>query len=183
MPEHDGYGTTKQPVYGQPGMPITVGGPTGDYFVPGGWPSSRWVEYQVLAVTEAGAGVANVVINPARQPKAPDYTGGTTYNKDTAIPGEIYTVGNNLTAYPQTDWRRVTSSEKGLYIRIDTTAGACFVTVRFRPCILELIPGPATTVHPDHMHQMNIAREENVKKHLEQVGIPEYAHKGDTSRD
>src|SRR6185437_14931144 len=153
---HEVNDAQKQPVYGQPGTPVTVGGPSGDYFVPGDYASCRWLEYQVLAVAMMGTtGNAQVVINPRNPPKAPDYTGATTYTKDSRFYGEIYAVSVNVTNYPQSDWRRITSSEKGLYIRIDTSnSTACFVTVRFRPCILEIIPGPSTTVHPDHMHQM-----------------------------
>lgn len=164
----------QSPVYGLPGIPVFIGGPTGDYKVLADIPSSRWVEYRILSISN-GNGQANIVISGRSVPKALDYSGNITYNDDSHGYGEAYIVGANLTAYPQTDWRRVTSSEKRVYMRIDTTGGACILTLQFRPCILEVVPGPFVTVHPDHAHQMNIAREQNVNARLAQLGIPGYA--------
>lgn len=160
--------------------PITIGGPTGDYKVQADVTSARWVEYRVVSVAFSGNG--SVVVSGRTAPKGLDYSGGTTYNTDTKVYGEAYASGGSDTKMGDGFWRRVSSSTKEVYVRIDASVVA-FVSVQFRARILERIPGPATTVHPDHAHQMNIERSRLIEDHLKAVGVPGYAHKGSEERD
>ncbi len=171
-----GAETFTTPVYGAPFPPIIVGGVPGDYKVLADVTSARWVEYQILAIANGAGTTAHVVISGQGKPLQPDYTAGATtpLNDDAHGYGEAYAVGINSTVTPADEWRRVTSSEKRVYIRIDASV-ATYVTLRFRPCLLEIIPGPALTVHPDHAHQMNIARAGKINASLQEMGVPGYA--------
>lgn len=162
--------------------PFTIGGPTGNYTIPADVKSARWVEYRVVSIAASNNGSC-LISGRAAPPQGLDYSGGTTYNDDSRVPGEAYSMGGSGSFSPGIEgWRRIASSERKLYIRIDTN-GALFVSIQFRARILERIPGPSTTVHPDHEHQMNVHRANQIQEHMQSVGIPGYAHKGSQEKD
>jgi hypothetical protein len=160
------------PVYGQASPPVIIGGPTGDYKVLADITSARWVEYRVLALAFSNSGAC--VISGGRKPIALDYSGGNTLNDDSHGYGEPYVAGSSGSVSGSKEWIRVTHSEKRVFARIDTN-GTIFIALQFRPCLLEIIPGPAETVHPDHAHKMNEARAGRINDSLKELKIPGYA--------
>ncbi len=145
--------------------PITLGGPTGDYSVRCPVTSARWVEYKICSVAFSLAG--SIVISGNGKPALGlDYSGGTTYNTDNCIWGEAYASGGSGSIPVDGLWRRITDSEKKLFVRIDTN-GALFTSIQFRIRVLDIIPGPATTVHPDYPEQLHAARADAVRQRLQ----------------
>ena len=145
--------------------PITLGGPTGNYSVQSIVTSAQWVEYRLLSVAFSLAG--SCVVSGTTNPQLGlDYSGGTTYNTNSVIYGEAYAANLSQSFTPDGDWRRISNSEKKLFVRIDTN-GAIFVTFQFRIKVLAVIPGPSTTVHPDYPEQLNNARADAVRQRLQ----------------
>lgn len=174
--------------------PITVGGVPGDYIVECPVKSARWAEYSILAISSSDVTGAHACAISGRSTISDstfDYDdqsyNGADGTGDSSVPGVIpIRIAATQTIFPITRWFRITSSEKRVYIHIYTANpvdSAMYITVQFRTRVHEIIPGPSKTVHPDHAHQMNIERADNINEHLKQMGIPAYAHQGDTSRD
>ncbi len=160
---------------------MTIGGPTGDYFLECPVTSGRWVEYKVVQVVNGSGDIASIVISGDSVPVALAYDGSRLLSNDVSIRGQAYRVPINSTLVGQChNWDRVTHSQKRVYIRIDGpgAAASAFVTIKFRVKLLTIIPGPTETTHPDLGHQLNIQRAENIRAHLDkngtgQAGIPQ----------
>lgn len=158
--------------------PITIGGPTGDYFARCPVPSARWAEYAIDSVVNGDGGTGAIVVSGNSAPKALDYTGQATIklNDDAAFYGTPIRVGSTLTQPINSDYVRITNSERKVFARIDAAAAtSLYITIRFRTRILERIPGPSKEVHPDHADNMNRLRSETINQRLGDMGIPKYA--------
>lgn len=160
--------------------PITIGGPTGDYFVECPVTSGRWVEFAVVAIANGDVGVGAVVVSGDSKPVALNYTGGNTLSDETYLRGIAYRLGASTTLIGDSDaFYRVTHSQKRVFVRIDAgTSNSMYVTLQFRIKPLDRIPGPSVTVHPDHAHQMNIAREDKTIERLTHMGVIHPEQKG-----
>jgi hypothetical protein len=157
--------------------PVTIGGPTGDYTVDAPVTSARWGEYSLMAVSNGTAGVATIAISASGPPKTIKFDGSVTITDNVALQGQVYRVGTDTSIPIMSDYARMPqNAQKRLYVRIDAAAStSAYVTLRFREKNLTIVPGPAPTVHPDHSHQMNLAREATTKQRLTELGIPGYA--------
>ena len=145
-----------------------IGGPTGNYELAIDVPSNQWGEFLVVNIGN-GAGIANVVIsgNSPTAVRTLDYSGATTLNKDNSMQGIALTAAANTSIFaPMIFWERIQHSQKKVFVRIDVTAGACFLTIRFRIAKLKIIPGPAVTGDPNHMADTNAARAEATRQRL-----------------
>lgn len=160
--------------------PITVGGPTGDYYITTPVTSARWTEYAIVSVANGDGGSASIFITGDDKPLQLAYDGTKTLTADTFIQGIAVRVASTTTTSFDSDaWFRVTHSQKRVFIRIDAgSSSSCYVTLRFRDKLVTVVPGPAVTVHPDHQQQLNIARAEKTTERLKQLGIPAYAQEG-----
>ena len=159
--------------------PITIGGPTGDYFVDAPVQSARWAEYSVLSVCNGTGGVASIAVSSSKPVKIP-FDGSVTASNDVQIQGQVYRVGIDTTIPIVTEFARMPqNAQKRLFIRIDTAAlTSAYVTLRFREKNLTMVPGPSHEVHPDHEVKLNQARAEKIRERLNELGIPEYAQEG-----
>lgn len=165
--------------YSEPSPPVTIGGPSGDYFVECPCQSCRWAEYAIVGVSSTAA--ATFVVSGDSIPKALDITGGVTLNNDAAVPGVALSTGSNSPsfAYDPECFYRITHSQKRVFVRIDITSSQdAYITLRFRWKLLTVIPGPAPQVHPDSYHQLNLARADTTMKRLASAGIPGYVEEG-----
>ena len=173
--------------------PITVGGVSGQYVVEAPVKSSRWVEYSIVAISSgdaAGQYVAQISGKAPVPTAQVKYDGSINYNGadgtgDSSLQGVLSVrMTQTQTLFPITRWFRVTSSERRVYITLTVpNSSTMLVGIQFRDRVIERIPGPAKTVHPDHSHEMNIDRAGAISSNLEKMGIPAYAHKGDTDKD
>lgn len=147
---------------------ITIGGPSGDYFATAPVTSCRWAEYAVVAIANGDGGTGSVVVSGDSAPKALVYDGSKTLNDDNFVRGRAYRVAaTTSTPCDADDYERITHSQKRVFVRIDAgNSSSLYVTLRFRVRILDRIPGPSTTVHPDHAHQLNIARANATRERL-----------------
>ncbi len=156
--------------------PMTVGGPTGDYFVECPTQSCRWAEYALITMSANDAGT--FVVSGDTLLPAINTTGTVTLNGDTYIPAIIGSsiTGGQCITYDPLSYYRITNSQKRVFIRIDTTNGkSAYVSLHFRVKLLTMIPGPAPAEHADSFHQMNLRREETTRARLATAGIPGYA--------
>jgi hypothetical protein len=160
--------------------PITVGGPTGDYYITTPVTSSRWTEYAIISVANGDGGIASIFLTGDDKPSQLVYDGSKILSADAFVPGVAIRVASTTTTSFDSDaWFRVTHSQKRVFIRIDAGASSsCYVTLRFRDKLVTVVPGPSVTVHPDHQQQLNIARSEKTKERLSKLGIPAYAQEG-----
>ena len=162
----------------------TIGGPTGDYELISPIPSGKWAEFLIVDVTFGTGTTSSVLVSGnAKFPqlaydgsKAIGLADGKGGSAITAIPFRDNNIG--LSIIGPMPWERITNSEQKVFVRIDTADGASvYVTIKFRERILKIIPGPPVQVHPDHAHQLNIAREEKTHERLNKMGIPEKYYK------
>src|SRR5258708_8008865 len=103
--------------------PITIGGPTGDYFVDAPVPSARWAEYSVLSVCNGTGGVATVSVSANSAPKKIPFDGTLTASNDVQIQGQVYRIGIDTTLPIITEFARMPqNAQKRLYVRIDAAA-------------------------------------------------------------
>jgi len=154
--------------------PIVIGGPGGDYQVACPVLSCKYAEYRVLTVTCGDGGAANIVITGDDKPIALPYDASKTLNDDTFIRGQAYRISKSNTTVIFSPWARITHSQKRIFARIDTF-DSCYITLQFRVRLLDVIPAPSETIHPDLGHQMNIDRSERIELKLARAGIPERA--------
>ena len=160
--------------------PIIIGGPTGDYSVIAPMASSRWVEFNIVSLATGDVtGATGFVISGNSVPKQPNWVGaaGTALDSDHVVHGIVFRLAQSQTSTPAPfAWIRVTNSEKKVFIRIDTqNSDSAYITLQFRARLLDNIPGPSHTVHPDHMRNMNQLRHDTTTQRLGELGIPDYA--------
>ena len=163
--------------------PITIGGPTGDYFVTCPVTSCEWAEFAVDTVVNGDGGTGAIVISGNSVPVALDYSGSSVIKFIDQVQLKAWPVRipSTTTQFINSDYERITNSMKRVFVRIDAAAStSMYITLRFRIKMLDIVPGPASTVHPDHAHKMNEMRAENTKKRLGELGIPTYAQEGDS---
>lgn len=152
---------------------VTFGGPSGDYSIIAPVTSCRWAEYCVVSAANGDGGTGAAVISGDNKPAALVYDGSKTLNTDTYFTGQALRLPQTSTVFPQEIWQRITDSQKKVFARIDAAAASSFyITVKFRVMPITVVPGPALTVHPDHSHQMNIAREEMATERLKAMNVP-----------
>lgn len=160
---------------------VTVGGPTGDYAAVCPVLSARWAEFSIVTVANGDGGSASVFATGGSKPIQLLYDGtkklngaATDGSGDTSMQGVAVRIASTITQpFDSEAWHRITNSEKKVFVRIDAgNNSSCYVSLRFRVKELTVIPGPSVTVHPDHAHQMNIAREEKTLERLKRMGIP-----------
>lgn len=147
---------------------VTIGGPSGDYELIAPVTSCRWAEYAVVSVANGDGGSGSVVVSGDSAPKALAYDGTVTLNKDNFVRGRAYRVAATTSTPGDPDsYERITHSQKKVFVRIDAANNtSIYVTLKFRMRILDRVPGPSTTVHPDHAHQLNIARADATRQRL-----------------
>lgn len=153
---------------------MTIGGPSGDYELIAPMESAKWIEYRLVAVANSNFGDSRVQISGRGKPTTLAFDNTVTINKNDFIHGRVLYIPASSTLNGEAElWERVVSSQKKLFVRIDANGnGAAFVNVQFRARIIDVIPGPFPSVHPDLGHQMNIERTERVEKRLKQLGMP-----------
>lgn len=158
--------------------PITIGGPTGDYIVTAPITSCRWAEFAVDTIVNGDGGTGAIVVSGNSAPKALDYTGSSAikFSDDVQLKAWPVRIPATTTQYINSDYERITNSQKRVFVRIDAAAStSIYVTLRFRVKPHRIIPGPSPTVHPDAMENMNKLRSETAKQRLQELGIPGYA--------
>ena len=161
--------------------PVTIGGPTGDYFIICPVTSCQWAEFAVDTIVNGDGGTGAIVISGNSVPKALDYTGLTanTFTNQVFLKGWPVRIPATTTQFINSDYERITNSEKKVFARIDAAATtSMYITLRFRIKVLTIIPGPSHEVHPDHMHTLNQARAETTVQRLKELGVPGYAEEG-----
>ncbi|HEV2580464.1 MAG TPA: hypothetical protein VGT44_06390 [Ktedonobacteraceae bacterium] len=167
--------------------PVTIGGPTGDYSIVCPVTSGRWAEFAIDSIVNGDGGTGALVISGRNPPKALAYDGSVKIdgtNDSVFLYATPIRIPATTTLHPNSAFERITSSEKRVYMRIDAAAStSIYVTLRFRLRILERIPAPAATVHPDHAHNMNKERARATNERLQAMGIPGYAKDGSKDRD
>jgi len=158
--------------------PITIGGEPGSYEVPCPIASCRWAEFAIDSVVNGDAGTAALFVTGNSAPGFEmNYAGVNSLSNDEYVYGTPIRVPATTTLPINGDYQRITNSERKVFVRIDGTAGgSTYVTLRFRARILERIPGPSKEVHPDHAHELNKLRADNVNQRLAELGIPKYAN-------
>ena len=151
-----------------------VGGGTGNYEIECDVESCQWAEYMVVGISNgAVAGQGAVIVNGNSRASIQaglDYTAaaGKSLNKDNSLKGMAWTLlASTSQPAPMTYWERITNSEKRVFVRIDAQSScSMYVSIRFRIAVLKIIPGPSVTAHPDHAHQVNIARSDATRQRL-----------------
>lgn len=152
---------------------VTFGGPSGDYSIIAPITSCRWAEYCVVSAANGDGGTSAAVVSGDSKPVALVYDGSKTLNNDVFFAGQPLRLAQTTTALYQEIWQRITDSQKRVFARIDAAAEtSLYITVKFRVMPITTIPGPSLTVHPDHEHQMNIAREEVALERLKAMNVP-----------
>lgn len=154
--------------------PIVIGGPGGDYFIECPVLSCKYAEYRLLCLTCGDGGAANIFVTGDDKPIQVVYDGSKILSNDAFLRGIACRIAKTSTTYVLSPWFRVTHSQKRVFARIDTF-DSCYITLQFRVRLLDVIPGPAETIHPDLGQQMNIQRSERIESRLAIVGIPERA--------
>lgn len=156
---------------------VTIGGPAGDYNLQCPVLSCRTAEYAILGIAYPGSGnPGTVVVSGNAPPLTPDTSGLVIISADTSLQGQVFRCPDNGQLLPPVIYNRITHSDKKVFVRLDPASNKdIYVTIKFRVKPIKVVPGPATTVHPDHQHQMNIAREDTIKERLKKMGIPAYA--------
>ncbi len=152
----------------------TIGGASGSYELQCDVTSCQWAEFMIVSITAGDVSGASKVFVTGNGPQpaaaALDYVGtaGAKLNKDTSARGMAFGLVQSTSIFAPMDfWERITDSQKKAFIRIDTpSSNSVYVSLRFRIAKLKIIPAPATTVHPDHAHQMNIARADATRQRL-----------------
>jgi hypothetical protein len=162
--------------------PVTIGGPTGNYFITSPIVSCRWAEFCVDLIVNGDGGTGAVVISGSVgggfPPAALDYTGIATnkFSDDAIFKGWPIRVPATSTTMINSSWERITNSQKRIHVRIDAAAStSLYLTLRFRVKVLERLPGPSHEVHPDYWENMNKAREHMTTQRLKDMGIPGFA--------
>lgn len=153
--------------------PITIGGPTGNYFVDCPVQSGRWAEYAIVSLHSDTS--CDFVVSGDSAPQDLDFTGATTLSADAYVSG--VTCGTATTresvSFQGDVFYRITHSQKRVFVRVNVASGhAGYITIRFRVKLISIIPSPSPTVHPDAMQNMNIAREQSIKSRMNKMGIP-----------
>jgi hypothetical protein len=153
---------------------MTVGGPSGDYEVTAPIASAKWVEYRLVDIANSSSGDSHVMISTKGKPSALPFDNTVTLNKDGFIHARVlYALSASTVNGDAQVWERVVNSQNKLFIRIDASGnGATYVSLQFRSRIIDVIPGPFPSVHPDLGQQMNIERSERIEKRLKQLGMP-----------
>ncbi len=154
---------------------ITIGGPTGDYFLDTPVASNRWTEYQIVQIANGAQAAKVFVTGDNDKPPQLLYDGSNTLSNDASVRGLAFQIPASTTIVGDSNqWDRITHSQDRVFVRIDAAADkSTYVTIRFRVRILTIIPGPAESVHPDLAHQLNIQRSERIKERVSRAGIPE----------
>lgn len=147
---------------------IVIGGPTGDYFIPTPTSSNRWTEFAIVAVTNGDVGAGSVIISGNSKPVKVLTDGSVTLNNDNVVKGIMYRLAASASTSGGGDvYERVTNSERKVFIRIDAAASnSIFVSLRFRNRIIDKVPGPNHTVHPNNMQDLNNARADATRQRL-----------------
>lgn len=147
---------------------VTIGGPTGDYFIPTPTSSNRWTEFAIVAVTNGDVGSGSVIISGNSKPVKLLTDGSVTLNNDNVVKGITYRLAASASTSGGGDvYERVTNSERKVFIRIDAAASnSIFVSLRFRNRLITRIPGPQHTVHPNNMQDLNNARADATRQRL-----------------
>lgn len=153
---------------------MTIGGPSGDYDLTAPMESAKWIEYRLIGVANSNFGDSRIQISGRGKPTTLAFDNTVTINRNDFLHGRVLYLPMSSTLNGQSDvWERVISSQKKLFIRIDANGnGATFVTIQFRARIIDVIPGPFPSVHPDLGQQMNIGRADRIEKRLKQLGMP-----------
>lgn len=153
---------------------VTFGGATGDYALTAPMDSCKWMEYRLLSIASSSLGDSQILLSTKNAPKQLSYDNTTTFTTDQYVHGRaIYVPKANSFQGQDETWERITNSQHKLFARIDAASnGACYISIQFRARILDTIPGPFPSVHPDLGQQMNIERAERVEKRLKQLGMP-----------
>ena len=158
---------------------LTIGGPTGDYFIQCPIISCQWAEYAIDSIVNGDGGTGAVVVSTENsKPSALDYTGiaANKFSDDAVYKGVPYRVPATTTQPINSAWERIVNSQKRVYVRIDAAAStSLYVTLRFRIKDLATIPAPSTAGHHDAMELVNRDRESRIKERLGQMQIPPYA--------
>ena len=159
--------------------PITIGGPTGDYFVTCPIVSCQWAEFAVDTIVNGDGGTGALVVSTdVTTPKAFDYSGSSAIklSDDVQYKGWPIRIPATSTQFINSDYERIINSQKRVYVRIDAAAStSMYITLRFRVKELVTVPGPSHEVHPDHAHELNKARAETTTQRLKDAGVPGYA--------
>lgn len=154
---------------------MCFGGPTGDYQIACPVLSSKYVEYRVLSIACGDGGASNVFITgDSDKPIQAVYDGSKILNDDAFHRGMAFRVPKTATTLIDSPWIRITHSQRRVFARIDSF-DSTYINLQFRARILDIIPGPADSIHPDLGQQMNIQRSERIESRLARAGIPERA--------
>jgi hypothetical protein len=156
--------------------PMTVGGPSGSYFIECPTQSCRWAEFSLI--TMSANDIATFVVSGDSPQSAVDTTGAVTLNGDTYSPSIIGSsiTGGQCVTYDPLSYYRISNSQKRVFITIVVTTGkSAYVSLRFRVKLITMVPGPAPAEHADSFHQINLRREETTRQRLATAGIPGYA--------
>jgi hypothetical protein len=158
---------------------LTIGGPTGDYFVQCPITSCKWAEYAIDTLINGDGGTGAVVISANNsKPTALDYTGSSNnkFSDDAVYRGSAYRIPATTTQPINSAWERIPNSQKRVFVRIDAAAStSLYITLRFRVKDLATIPAPTQAGHHDAEELVNEEREQRIKERLGQLGIPAYA--------
>ncbi len=150
-----------------PFPPQVQGGATGNYAFECVMDSNDFIEYNIVAIANGDGGPGAVIVSGQNAPSAGlDYTGIAANKLDVSngasIPGIAFRISQYTTLTPPPQWRRVTSTEGKVFVRIDAQANtSIYVTIEFRAKILKTIPAVFKTVHPDDMY---VVHQERAKK-------------------
>jgi len=154
---------------------FTFGGVGGDYFVTCPVTSCKWAEYRILSISTGYNSSSRAFISGDSPPTSLiAFPATDSYTDNQVIPAMVFRVSNNAQPSVNTPWQRITHSQKRVFAHIDATE-ACYIIIQFRARILDIIPGPAQSIHPDLGQQMNIQRAERIESRLARAGIPERA--------
>lgn len=158
---------------------LTIGGPTGNYFIECPIESNQWAEYAIDSIVNGDGGTGAVVVSTQNSnPSAIDYTGlaANKFTDDAVYKGVLYRIPATTTQPINGAWERIVNSQKRVFFRIDAASStSLYVTLRFRIKDLATIPAPSEAGHHDAMERMNQDREQRVKERLGQMQIPAYA--------
>lgn len=156
---------------------MIFGGVKGSYFLTCPVTSCKWAEYKVLSIANSTIADAFVVVSGDSAPVDLSYVVASSQqlNDMVFLRGQAFFATFETGRYPVMPWQRITDSQKRIFMNLDNGAGVTYVTVQFRARILDVVPGPSPTIHPDLEQQMNIERERTIEKRLASVGIPKKA--------
>ncbi len=143
---------------------VSIGGPSGDYFIRAPVVSNEYIDFSVVAVAVMGGANGVIQTSGNDRPRALDTTGASKYD-DTFFIGSqvIFCPGNNSVPVGNSFYDRVANQQGTVFIRID---GATFatVTVKMRAKILKAIPDKFVTAKPEHKEQYHYERERKIQE-------------------